>query len=164
MCQFFRLFFSIHSFNNSLLPTYPSPSKTSNMLTALQTEVWSEFAIGASVLFFRFFARIKVVGIKGLQLDDVFAFLALVSSSSRTDLKMFNTKQVFWTVDAATVQIVSTHGSLVGLTVEKSNALTDEEADLLLTGSKALFVAWLSYTSLIWCLKASLLFFYRRLT
>lgn len=56
------------------------------------------------------------------------------------------------------------HGAFVGLTTETANALTDEEVKTLEIGSKALFVAWLSYVTLIWSLKASVLCFYSRLT
>ena len=131
----------------------------------MQTEVWAAYIIGVTVFLLRFFARWKIVGFKGLQWDDLFALLALVTSNSlsvrKTSSKIV---QIFWTVDAATVHIISTHGSLVGLTAEKANILADEEAAMLEIGSKALFTAWLSYVSLIWCMKASLLFFYRRLT
>ena len=48
------------------------------MVTAFQTELWTEYSIGSFVLFLRLFARIKVVGIRHLQFDDLFAFLGLV--------------------------------------------------------------------------------------
>ena len=48
--------------------------------TPFQKEVWTEFIIGACVFFLRFFARWKVVGLKGLALDDLFAAFALVQT------------------------------------------------------------------------------------
>jgi hypothetical protein len=119
------------------------------MLTVFQAEVWGEYIVGTLVFFLRFFARVKTGGgIRGLHMDDLFAFFALI----------------FWTVDAATVQVISTHGSQTSLTEATADLLTDPEVRMLRIGSKALFVAWLSYTSLIWCMKATLLFFYTRLT
>jgi hypothetical protein len=46
--------------------------------TPFQREVWAEFIIGACVFLLRFFARWKVVGPKGMALDDLFAAFALV--------------------------------------------------------------------------------------
>jgi len=56
------------------------------------------------------------------------------------------------------------YGSFVGLNEQTAAALSDETAARFEIGSKALFVAWISYVTLIWSLKASLLFFYSRLT
>ena len=56
------------------------------------------------------------------------------------------------------------YGSFMGLDEQSAPALTDAEASRLEVGSKALFAAWISYVSLIWSLKASLLCFYSRLT
>jgi hypothetical protein len=56
------------------------------------------------------------------------------------------------------------YGSFVGLNEHTAAALSDEAAARLKIGSKALFVAWISYVTLIWSLNASLLFFYSRLT
>ena len=56
------------------------------------------------------------------------------------------------------------NGSFVGLTEETAAALNAEQAHKLQVGSKALFVAWLSYTTLIWSMKGALLCFYSRLT
>lgn len=52
------------------------------LTTPFQREVWAEFIIGACVFFLRFFARWKVVGLKGLALDDLFAAFALVKTPS----------------------------------------------------------------------------------
>jgi len=49
-----------------------------NGATPFQAEAWAEYGIGTLVLFLRFFARWKVVGIKGWKGDDVFAFFVLV--------------------------------------------------------------------------------------
>lgn len=41
-------------------------------------ECFAEYAIGTSFLLLRLFARIKMVGVRGLQVDDLFAVLAVV--------------------------------------------------------------------------------------
>lgn len=48
-------------------------------LKPLITEFWVEYAIGNVFLLLRFYARIKVLGVKSLQLDDYFAFAGFVS-------------------------------------------------------------------------------------
>lgn len=42
--------------------------------------------------------------------------------------------------------------------------LTDEEKHRIVKGAKADIAGWCLYITLIWCLKACMLFFYRRLT
>ncbi|TVY34178.1 hypothetical protein LOCC1_G008102 [Lachnellula occidentalis] len=111
-------------------------------------ELWVEYGIGMVFFVTRFFARFKVVGISGFTWDDLFSFFAMI----------------LWSVDAITVQVINVYGSNVGLNEQTAAALSDEAASRFKVGSKALFVAWLSYVSLIWSLKASLLFFYSRLT
>lgn len=112
------------------------------------TEQWTEYSIGMVVFLLRFFARWKVVGMRGLSWDDSFIFIAMI----------------LWTVDSVTVQIINDNGSIVGLNEETAALLSDEEAARIKLGSQALFVAWISYVTLIWSLKASLLVFYSRLT
>lgn len=46
--------------------------------TPFQTEAWTEYGLGALVLFLRYFARWKSVGFKGYQGDDYFALAAMV--------------------------------------------------------------------------------------
>lgn len=55
-------------------------------------------------------------------------------------------------------------GSFVGLNEMTANELTDAQVYDYTIGSKAVFTAWFTYVTLIWSLKASLLFFYSRLT
>lgn len=134
------------------------------MSSPYQTEQWTEYGIGMVIFTLRFFARWKVVGIANFAWDDFFAFIAMM----------------LWTVDSATVQIISQYpkyvnefsanqipddyGSFVGLNEQTAAALSDETAARYEVGSKALFIAWISYVTLIWSLKGSLLFFYSRLT
>lgn len=47
-------------------------------LKGLITEFWVEYAVGNVFLLLRFYARIKILGITNLQLDDYFAFAGFV--------------------------------------------------------------------------------------
>lgn len=64
--------------------------------TPFQKEAWTEYGIGAVVLFLRYFARWKAVGFKRWQGDDYFAIFVLI----------------FWTVR-------KTHQRETALTLEK---------------------------------------------
>ncbi|RDW92200.1 hypothetical protein BP5796_01594 [Coleophoma crateriformis] len=108
---------------------------------SLQLELWVEYGIGTLVFLLRFYARIKVVGFRELQWDDFFALVALVSD-----------------------QPGRRNGSFVGLDDASAAALTDAQVAKLEFGSKVLFCGWISYTSMIWSMKAVLLCFYHRLT
>lgn len=55
-------------------------------------------------------------------------------------------------------------GSIVGMTNEKALLLSDHEKATIVKGAKADIAGWCLYITLIWCLKACMLFFYRRLT
>lgn len=48
------------------------------MATPFQTEAWTEYGLGVVILFLRFFARWKTVGLKGWGGDDAFAILVLL--------------------------------------------------------------------------------------
>lgn len=43
-----------------------------------QAEGWVEYAIGVSIIFLRFYARWKTVGVKNWTGDDIFSLVALV--------------------------------------------------------------------------------------
>ncbi|TVY36494.1 hypothetical protein LOCC1_G008207 [Lachnellula occidentalis] len=111
----------------------------SSVIMHYTIELWIEYGIGMLFFFTRIFARYKVVGLGGLTGDDFFSFFAMVN-------------------------FADSFGSNVGLNKETAEALSDETVSRFTVGSKALFVAWLSYVSLIWSLKACLLFFYSRIT
>lgn len=42
--------------------------------------------------------------------------------------------------------------------------LSDQQKERIVIGSKCLVAGWVLYVTLIWCLKACMLFLYRRLT
>ncbi|KAL2857359.1 hypothetical protein BJY01DRAFT_202662 [Aspergillus pseudoustus] len=116
--------------------------------TPFQTEAWTEYSIGVVVILFRLFARFKVVGIKNWQGDDYFSIVALV----------------FWTAELTMLELIGQHGTNIGLTNEQRAALTPGQTASLVYGSKCLLAGWTCYVTLIWSLKACMLFFYNRLT
>ncbi|KNG49332.1 sedlin protein [Stemphylium lycopersici] len=115
--------------------------------SAIQIEQWFEYAIGVTIFLVRFYARFKVVGF-GFEKDDVFAFVSML----------------LWTGEAVSIYFLGTFGTYVGLTEETAEALSDAKVEEYTRGSKALFVAWLCYATLIWSLKTTVLCFYHRLT
>ncbi|KAH6649021.1 hypothetical protein BKA67DRAFT_379552 [Truncatella angustata] len=112
-------------------------------------EIWALYAVGMAVLILRFVVRFKSVGMRGMQGDDFFALLVAL----------------FYTLDAATVHIVYYAGTNVEASVvQATRALTEEEIAQYEYGSKIELVAWYSYTALIWCLKGTMLCFFKRMT
>ncbi|OHW94175.1 hypothetical protein CSPAE12_07091 [Colletotrichum incanum] len=111
-------------------------------------EMWSWFAIGAVVIFLRFVVRLRMVGPRGFKGDDYTMLVTLI----------------IYTVCFVMVDLVYRYGSNVDLTPAQISVLSDKEVARLVTGSKFQQVAWYSYTAYLWSLKATLLFFYKRLT
>ncbi|KAL1960120.1 hypothetical protein VTO42DRAFT_292 [Malbranchea cinnamomea] len=116
--------------------------------TPFQKEAWTEYGLGVVILLLRIFARTKVVGIRNWKGDDFFAILALA----------------FWTAELCMLELIGQNGTNIGLSDEQRASLTDEEHARLVFGSKCLLAGWCCYSTLIWCLKACMLFFYHRLT
>ncbi|KAL3424667.1 hypothetical protein PVAG01_03948 [Phlyctema vagabunda] len=112
-------------------------------------EVWVLFAIGVAVVLLRFAVRIKTIGFKGFQGDDFMTILVLA----------------FFTMDAVTVHIIYFTGTNVeAAALQLTRELMADEIATFELGSKEQLAAWYSYTTLIWCLKAQMLFFFHRLT
>ncbi|KAL4885798.1 hypothetical protein BJY04DRAFT_179217 [Aspergillus karnatakaensis] len=116
--------------------------------TPFQKEAWTEYGIGVVVILFRLFARFKVVGIKNWQGDDYFSIISLI----------------FWTAELAMLELIGQHGTNIGWSDEERAAFSPEQAASLVYGSKCLIAGWTCYVTLIWSLKACMLFFYNRLT
>ncbi|KAL4778183.1 hypothetical protein BJX76DRAFT_362965 [Aspergillus varians] len=116
--------------------------------TPFQTEAWTEYGLGCVVLLFRLFARAKVVGFKNWQGDDYFAIVALI----------------FWTAELTMLELIGQYGTNIGLSDEERASATPEQTARLVAGSKCLMAGWTCYVTLIWSLKACMLFFYNRLT
>ncbi|CAI6335580.1 unnamed protein product [Periconia digitata] len=112
-------------------------------------EIWTWYGVGMFILFMRFAARLRTVGIRGLELDDFFASLVAI----------------MYTCDAATVHLVYMKGSNVeAAAFQETRKLTNEEIHQYTVGSKLQLTAWYSYTALLWCLKGTMLAFFRRIT
>ncbi|EAW12317.1 uncharacterized protein ACLA_062820 [Aspergillus clavatus NRRL 1] len=116
--------------------------------TPFQTEAWTEYGLGVVIILGRIFARWKIVGIKNWQGDDWFSIVSLM----------------FWTAELAMLEVIGQHGTNIGLSDEQRLALTPKEIENLVIGSKSLLAGWTCYVTLIWSLKACMLFFYNRLT
>ncbi|KFH41564.1 hypothetical protein ACRE_077240 [Hapsidospora chrysogenum ATCC 11550] len=116
--------------------------------TPFQTEAWTEYGIGTLFLFLRYFARWRVVGFKGWQGDDYFAVLVLV----------------FWTLELCMLELIGQYGTNIGIYDEIGKNLSKEQIARYEFGSKCLLMGWNFYVTLIWCLKASMLCFYNRMT
>ncbi|OJD30811.1 transcriptional regulatory protein [Diplodia corticola] len=110
-------------------------------------EVWAWFGIGVTVILLRFGVRIRMVGFRGFAGDDYMTITTLA----------------MYTCDAAFVDICYRCGTNVDVPPATIDGLTDPERERLRYGSKMQLAAWYSYTALIWCMKATLLF-YKRLT
>ncbi|GME64489.1 Mg2+ transporter zinc transport protein [Neofusicoccum parvum] len=111
-------------------------------------EIWGLYVVGCIIFAMRFTVRLRTVGIKGLSGDDYFALAAWL----------------FYTVDAVVVDRAYNLGTNVDFTDEEYEAMTSAQLHSVSKGSKYELVAWFSYSALIWSMKATMLFFYRRLT
>ncbi|ATY63579.1 hypothetical protein A9K55_008667 [Cordyceps militaris] len=116
-------------------------------MTPFQLEAWIEFAIGIVILFSRIVYRTKQVG-RNWAGDDYFAVAAALFLAGET----------------AMLHVIGLWGSIVGMTDEKALLLSEDEKATIAKGAKADIAGWCLYITLIWCLKACMLFFYRRLT
>ncbi|CZR67962.1 related to integral membrane protein PTH11 [Phialocephala subalpina] len=112
-------------------------------------EVWTLYGIGIAVLLLRFATRLKTVGLKGFQGDDYMSILTMA----------------FYTAGVAAVHIIYySETNVEASVVQLTKTLTDEEIAKYEFGSKEQLGAWYSYTALIWTMKATMLFFFDRLT
>ncbi|GJN70162.1 srpk [Purpureocillium lilacinum] len=118
------------------------------MATPFQTEAWTEYGLGVVILFLRFFARWKTVGLKGWGGDDAFAILVLL----------------FWTLELCMLELIGQYGTNIGITDDVGATLTNEQIARFEFGSKCLLAGWNFYVSLIWALKGCMLCFYNRIT
>ncbi|KAI8630336.1 hypothetical protein F5Y19DRAFT_429732 [Xylariaceae sp. FL1651] len=117
------------------------------------TEDWTLFSIGLVATITRTFARVRQVGFKGLQGDDYLVWLGMVFYAAETSLA--------YAVGAAAKGLANN-----GMTDEQRIALdpSSSEYHLRVVGCRIQLAGWSTYSALLWTLKASLLFFYIRLT
>ncbi|KAG8418350.1 hypothetical protein J3458_005771 [Metarhizium acridum] len=111
------------------------------------TEAWTEYALGICVLLARILCHTSVVGMKW-DGDDYFALLAII----------------LWTAELCMFHLIGTHGSHTGLDEHRILTLTDDEKHNIVIRAKCILAGWFIYVSLIWALKACMLFLYGRLT
>ncbi|KAF4808461.1 hypothetical protein CGCSCA5_v012418 [Colletotrichum siamense] len=117
------------------------------MATPFQTEAWTEYGLGVIVILLRIFARWRIIGFNW-QGDDYFAVLCLI----------------FWTLELCMLELIGQNGTNIGITDEIGATLTPQEIAKFEFGSKCLLAGWNFYVTLIWCLKACILFFFSRIT
>ncbi|KPM40561.1 hypothetical protein AK830_g5978 [Neonectria ditissima] len=116
-------------------------------------EAWTLYSIGTIVLLARFGVRLKTVGWRGFQGDDLFSAFVLV----------------FYAMDAFTVHLIYRCFHFLGTNVEasvlqKTETLSEHDLKDFIKGSKLQLAAWYSYTALIWSLKGTMLCFFSRMT
>ncbi|EGE81910.2 hypothetical protein BDDG_04853 [Blastomyces dermatitidis ATCC 18188] len=117
------------------------------MATPFQTEAWTEYVIGLLILLIRIIYRCRLIGRKW-DGDDYFAVLAVL----------------FWTAELCMLELIGQYGSTTGINDEIALKLTEEQKRRMVIGTKCLLAGWCLYVTLIWCLKACMLFLFNRLT
>ncbi|KAL1875310.1 hypothetical protein VTK73DRAFT_10147 [Phialemonium thermophilum] len=116
-------------------------------------EAWTLLSIGLLVTILRTYTRVRAVGFKGLQADDLLAWIGALFYCVETSL-------------AYSVGNVAHGLANNGMTDKQRASLSpkDPEYRLRVIGSKIQLAGWSSYSALLWSLKLSLLVFYMRLT
>ncbi|KAG5999881.1 hypothetical protein E4U21_006162, partial [Claviceps maximensis] len=110
-------------------------------------ETWILFGLGLLIIFCRLACRYRQVGWKW-DGDDYFSVIAALLSTT-----------------AVLVAYFITHlGTIADMANEVAVTLTAERKESIIAGSKCLLAGWCINISLIWTLKACMLFFYGRLT
>ncbi|CAD0088229.1 unnamed protein product, partial [Aureobasidium mustum] len=117
-------------------------------LDPILQEVWALYAISMFIILARYAVRLRTVGFRGLYWDDLFCVGVMI----------------FNTVDAVTVHLVHYTGESSEVTEKWLETATQADIDRVIYGSKLEYTAWCSYPALIWSMKFTMLFFYKRLT
>ncbi|GLA37342.1 hypothetical protein AnigIFM63309_004255 [Aspergillus niger] len=113
-----------------------------------EIEEWVEMAIGMFVILLRLYARTRAVGVRKWQGDDYLGIVALV----------------LWVTEVFMFKFVFRFGANARLSDEQRASMEEWEIGEREFGAKCLLVSWVVYVTLIWVLKACMLFFYNRLT
>ncbi|KAL2818537.1 hypothetical protein BJX63DRAFT_429038 [Aspergillus granulosus] len=112
-------------------------------------EAIAEFTLGGFITLLRLFSRWRLVGLKGWGGDEYFSILAVL----------------FWIIEIVAVILVGRkYSSNTGWTDDERAAFDEETIKRLEIGSKLVLIGWFGYVASIWALKASMLFFYHRIT
>ncbi|PSN59924.1 hypothetical protein BS50DRAFT_222317 [Corynespora cassiicola Philippines] len=110
-------------------------------------ELWILYSIGALWLLLRLSVRIRTIGILALHLDDMFSVLVLGS----------------WTVNCVNIHIVHCMGTSIALIPSDDPDIMASRIERAEYGRKVNFSTWHTYILQLWCLKGTVLVFYRRL-
>ncbi|PWY66715.1 hypothetical protein BO70DRAFT_271787, partial [Aspergillus heteromorphus CBS 117.55] len=116
----------------------------------LEIEAWTEFAISLFIIVSRIISRLKTGGTKSFHGDDYLSAVVLI----------------LWTSQLVIFKYVGKHvlGTNIGLSDSERASMGEQEMSRRIIGSKILIFGWALYATLIWILKACMLFFYNRLT
>lgn len=143
------------------------------MADAFNREAFTLLGVGTAIVGLRTYARISMVGIRRLMLDDYLMVLALVSSSLHLIRKGLlvsdRQEQVVYGLETGAAYSVGAlfHGlANNSMTDEERRALSpgSPEYTLRVDGSKLQLIGWSLYTLLLWLLKTCMCVFYTRLT
>ncbi|TGZ79452.1 hypothetical protein EX30DRAFT_308781, partial [Ascodesmis nigricans] len=110
-------------------------------------ESWTLFGCGCMIVFFRLFARWRVVGFANFCLDDYLMVLALTFDAALNTLAHFM------------MQVGVTNSKIDMATRE---ALTEAEKIQRATGSKIWMSGWCTYAAVVWTLKFCMVIFFNR--
>ncbi|KUJ24546.1 uncharacterized protein LY89DRAFT_634695 [Mollisia scopiformis] len=119
---------------------------------AFNTELWTLYSFGVLITVFRTFARVKMVGLKGLRADDFMVWVAIL----------------IYTAQSTLAYTAVNHGQGLannGMTDAERAELSPDSTEyhLRVFGSKIQIVGWTTYVCLICTLKMAVLVFYIRL-
>ncbi|OJJ70323.1 hypothetical protein ASPBRDRAFT_677000 [Aspergillus brasiliensis CBS 101740] len=124
------------------------PGSTQEQSLPFEIEEWIELAIGMFVILLRLFARTRAVGFRKWQGDDYLSIVTLV----------------LWGTEVFMFKFVFRFGANARLTDAHRASMEEWEMNERQFGAKCLLISWIVYVTLIWMLKACMLFFYKRLT
>ncbi|PHH82752.1 hypothetical protein CDD83_3182 [Cordyceps sp. RAO-2017] len=115
-------------------------------------EAWTFLVLEVAVIVSRIILRWKTQTFRGLAVDD-FLMAAAVPIS------------IVSSIPSYIVETVARGLANSGMTPQERAAIdpSSEEFDLRVKGSKAHMAGWITYSALLWTLKACWLFFYKRL-
>lgn len=113
----------------------------------MDTEIYTEFSVGTSIILLRLVVRIAIGGFRRLSSDDYFMMAALAT----------------YIPSMITITRGDKLGSIAGLTQERLEKMTPDEIYDMRVGSILHFFAWLAGFTTIWLLKGSMLAAYTHL-
>ncbi|KAF2124348.1 hypothetical protein P153DRAFT_390382 [Dothidotthia symphoricarpi CBS 119687] len=110
-------------------------------------EIWTSYAIGTVWLLLRFAVRVRIAGIRGLRLDDGFAFVALGC----------------WTYTIVTTHITYSSGTNTDFTESEVAKFSEQKFSEVVYGTKMFLASCYIYIALVFSLKGIVIVLYQRL-